>query len=103
MDQKRCDCKVNKTPLAAITNRIIGANPPSVYLARLQKSAGIDDDRMSQILRSHVIDPAIIRLDDFEAFFRAGENAFRDRTENAMGKPVSREGIALELERVETS
>ena len=40
IEPKRCDCIVNKTPISAKTNRMIGGNPPSNYLGRIQKSVG---------------------------------------------------------------
>ena len=33
-----------KTAISAKTNRIIGGNPPSIYLARLQRNASISDE-----------------------------------------------------------
>jgi hypothetical protein len=88
---KQCDCIVNKTPLAARTNRQIGGNAPSVYLARLQKAAGTDDQRMKQILASHVIDAGALRAEDFNAFFAAREAALLARIEHAIGKQVLRD------------
>jgi len=46
---------------------------------------------MDQILQSHVIDPALLRADDFEAFFQARAMSLLARIEQAMGKKVSRE------------
>ena len=66
IDARRCDCVVNKTPISAKTNRMIGGNAPSVYLARVQKNADIEPARMDDILRSHLIDPAAMRADDFD-------------------------------------
>lgn len=90
IDAKRCDCIVNKTALSARTNRMIGSNPPSDYLARIQKSSEVARERMDEILRSHAIEPAAIRANDFDAFFRAREQALLNRIEKAMGKPVAR-------------
>jgi len=89
----RCDSTVNKTPLSGKTNKAIGGNAPSVYLERVQRSAGIDTARMDQILASHVVDPKAIRTDDFNAFFKAREAALLDRIERAMGKPIAREVV----------
>jgi hypothetical protein len=75
IETKRCDCIVNKTPLSAKTNRMIGGNAPSVYLGRVQKNAGIDSKRMDFILQSHMSEPSVLRADDFLAFFKAREKA----------------------------
>lgn len=100
IDPLRADSIVNKTPLAARTNRIISNNPPSQYLIRLQKHAGIDEAHMDDILRSHVIEPAHLRADDFNAFFQAREAALLTRIENAMGKAIAREAMLESLEAV---
>jgi hypothetical protein len=98
IESKRCDSIVNKTPISAKTNRMIGANAPSVYLGRIQKSAGIESQRMDAILQSHVIEPAPLRGDDFLAFFKAREKALLDRVEAAMGKPIARELVQPQIE-----
>lgn len=102
VDQDRCNCIVNKTPLSAKTNRMIGGNSPRTYLERLQKSAGIDVGRMDQILRSHLIDPDAIRTDDFDSFFNSRKNALLDCIEKAMGKPVARDMVQAVEVIVET-
>jgi len=90
IEPKRCDCIVNKTPLSAKTNRMIGASSPSAYLGRIQKNAGIIPTRMDEILESHLIAPAFLRADDFLAFFKAREKGLLDRVETVMGKPIAR-------------
>jgi hypothetical protein len=102
IDRGRYDSIVNKTPLSARTNRIIGGNAPSSYLAKMEKQAGITPDRMNDILRSHVIDTASLRADKFDAFFEARSEALLGRIERAMGKPARRAtGPAIEPEPVE--
>ena len=93
IDPKKCDCVINKTGISAKTNRIIGGNAPSEYIAKLRKSIGIEDVRMDEILRSHVIEPDLLRNDDFNAFFNKREEALLDRIEKAMGKPIAREAV----------
>jgi hypothetical protein len=96
IDAGRRDCIVNKTPIAARTNRMIGGNSPSAYLATLQRSAGISQGRMDEILRSHAIDRACLRADDFEAFFRARQARLQALIERAMGKSMMREALSPE-------
>jgi hypothetical protein len=91
IDRRRYNSIINKTPLSAKTNRIIGGNAPSVYLERLQRNAEIDAAHMDAILCSHVIDPVALRSDTFEAFFRAREQALLARIEHAMGKTIVRD------------
>lgn len=82
------DSVVNKTPLSSRTNKFIGGNAPSIYLSRLQKEAGISEERMDEILRSHIIDPVALRTDNFEVFFQARQKALLNRIEQAMGKSL---------------
>ena len=72
---------------------MIGANPPSVYLERIQKRFDISPGRLDALLASHLIDAKTLRSDDFVAFFRARERALLDRIEQAMGKAVLRDLI----------
>ena len=83
-----CDSIVNKTAISARTNRMIGGNAPSAYLDRIQKSFGISGGRMNDILGSHVIEPSLLRVDDFEGFFQARERALLERIQSAMGKQI---------------
>lgn len=92
----RFDSIVNKTPLAAKTNRMIGGNAPSTYLPRITKDSGLNDSEMDSVLRSHVVEPDYLRADDFDAFFAARQKALLDRIEAAMGKPVMHDITALQ-------
>lgn len=97
IDAKRCDCIVNKTAISARTNRMIGGNAPSKYLEKLRSKFGISDERMVEILSSHVIDATELARDDFDAFFRSREDALIKRIEAAMGKPVNRDTVAVDV------
>ncbi|MEW6664978.1 MAG: DUF262 domain-containing protein [Thermodesulfobacteriota bacterium] len=99
INPKQCDSAINKTGISAKTNRIIGGNAPSIYLERIKKQAEIDDTRMDQILRTHVIDPDLLRSDNFEEFFRKREETLLCRIEKAMGKPIAREAVQQEKEK----
>jgi hypothetical protein len=82
---------INKTAIAARTNRQIGGRAPSKYLPAMERKAGIDDGAMDDILRSHCIDPAELRADRFWEFFAARAEALLQRIEAATGKTISRE------------
>ncbi len=94
IDTKRCNSVVNKTPISAKTNQIIGGNAPSRYLANLQKKEQISDEDMQTILLSHVIDPQYLHGDDFEGFYQAREQSLLDRISQAIGKPITIKSIA---------
>lgn len=94
---RRADCIVNKAPLSYKTNRIVGGNAPSAYLVRVQNQSGVSEGRMDEILSTHLVDPAAIRGDDFESFFRLREQELIKRIEAAMGKKVITESLIVEL------
>ncbi len=102
IDKGRYDCVVNKTPLSASSNRIIGGSAPSMYLATIERRHHIPTAQVDGILRTHVIDPSALRADDFEAFFQARYDALLDRIEKAMGKRIARETNRSALQALES-
>lgn len=86
------DSIINKTPLSYRTNRIIGGVAPSEYLAKLEKgdrqTPGIERARLDAYLRSHLIDPDILRRDDFDAFMADRQMRLLGLIEQATGKPA---------------
>jgi len=79
---------VNKAPLTARTNRIIGGKAPSDYLAQIIKKGAVDENRLDQILETHAIDPASMHADDFHGFIQDRASRLLDLIEDAMVKPV---------------
>jgi hypothetical protein len=99
------DSIINKTPLSYRTNRIIGGVAPSQYLARLEKgnetAPPIDRARLDSYLSSHLIDPALLRADDFDAFMVARQKKLLALIEQATGKVAYEGSIEEEGEEVE--
>jgi hypothetical protein len=93
-----CNSIINKTPLSARTNRIIGGVAPSAYLARLEKGGErippIATERLESILRTHELDVGLMRANEFDAFFNDRRERLLKLIEAAMGKPAVREDIA---------
>jgi hypothetical protein len=85
------DSVVNKTPLSKRTNIQVGKKAPSVYLAAIEDRDGIDAEALDVILTTHVIDPTILRRDDFERFYEARFEQLLQRIESAIGKQIARE------------
>lgn len=89
---------VNKTPLSARTNRIIGGVAPSTYLARLEKGGErnppISSERLEAILSTHELDGELMRSNAFQAFFDHRRERLLKLVEAAMGKSAAREDIA---------
>ncbi len=81
---------VNKTPISYKANRMIGGRPPSEYLKRLQnhKQVGLSDEQMDDILRSHYIDPALLRANDFHKFFEDRSQKLLRVIEKAIAKGI---------------
>jgi hypothetical protein len=86
----RFDCIVNKTPISARANRIIGGIAPSAYLGKLKKSAGLSDERLREILTSHLIEAEALLSDNFERFFLQRQEALIGLIETATGKRIVR-------------
>jgi len=88
------DSIINKTPLGYRTNRIIGGDAPSIYLGKLERGSPtvpeIKPERLDGYLRSHLIDPALLRANDFNAFMRDRQQRLLDLIEAATGQKVDR-------------
>src|SRR6266404_1313260 len=102
---KSYDSIINKTPLSYRTNRIIGGVAPSAYLAKLEagsdKTPPIERLRLNGFLESHLIDPAILRAGDFEAFMTDRQKRLLGLIEQATGKAAYTGTVADEGEDVE--
>ncbi|NLY93375.1 MAG: DUF262 domain-containing protein, partial [Myxococcales bacterium] len=88
IDAGRCDSVLNKTPISFKANRMIGGRAPSEYLAQLEghKSVKLTSEAMDEILRTHFIDPAQLRADDFEGFLESRRRLLLAEIEKVMGK-----------------
>ncbi|MCA9093328.1 MAG: DUF262 domain-containing protein [Planctomycetaceae bacterium] len=99
IDAKIYDTVINKTPLSYRTNRIIGGVSPSKYLARLQQGKTLPDgkietppissDLLDSYLRTHCIDPGLLRNDDFEAFLQARRGSLLALISSVTGHQVN--------------
>jgi hypothetical protein len=84
---------INKTPISYKANRMIGGKAPSSYLAAIQahRQVGLSNEQMNEILKTHLIDPHLLRSDDFDAFCRERETRLLEMIARAMGKSVHHE------------
>jgi hypothetical protein len=81
------DSIINKTPISYKANRMIGGAAPSRYLDEIRARPGaIEVAEQDEILRSHLIDPSILRSDDFNAFMEARKRSLLQLISDAMGK-----------------
>lgn len=91
IDDEHRESIVNKTALAAATNRSIGGDAPSKYIERIKSRAGIDDEKVDGLFEGHLVSPAAMRSDDFDTFFDARREALCGLIEEALGKAVLRD------------
>lgn len=94
------DSIINKTPLGYQTNRIIGGDAPSLYLSRLEKGSNsvppIPSERLDGYLRSHLVDPGLLRSDSFDLFMADRQNRLVALIQEATGKMVQQPELSLE-------
>jgi len=88
-DRQRWNSIVNKAPLSARTNRIIGGKAPSEYLRSLEKNHKVSPENLDQILQTHLIEPGLIRNDAFEGVVQDRSRRLLDLIEDATGKPIA--------------
>ena len=86
------DSIINKTPLSYQTNRIIGGDAPSKYLHRLEtgnnETPAIVSSTLDTYMRSHLVDPDLLRADDFDAFMIDRQRQLVQLIAVATGKAV---------------
>ena len=98
IDTKVYDSIVNKTPLSKISNIAVSGDAPSVYLKRIEKKTGVSSNDLDKILRTHLIEPELLRADDFEGFYNARIVALSSLVSSAMEKPIVKGHGASEKE-----
>jgi hypothetical protein len=76
---------INKAPLAYSTNRSIGGQAPSVYIPKFMDAEN-GAEKSDKMLVSQLINPDIIRQDNFEEFYQERKKKLSMLIENAIGK-----------------
>ena len=99
------DSIINKTPLSYRTNRIIGGIAPSEYIAKLEKgneaTPSINPQKIDAYIKSNLIDPEILRSNNFEAFMEDRQKRLLTLIEQATGKGAYAGTVPEEGEDVE--
>jgi hypothetical protein len=80
---------VNKAPLTSHTNGAIGGHAPSKYLDGIERKYKICSARLDGILRTHAINPELLREDDFDWFIQDRATRLLDLIGGAMGKTIT--------------
>ena len=79
------DSIINKTPIDAKTNKIIGGKGPSEYLPRLR----IENNDLNNVLETHWLISEVLESDNFTKCFVERGGAMLDLISKAMGKEVA--------------
>ena len=80
------DSIINKTPLSAATNRIIGGRGPTLYLRRLKEDMG--SARLEQALQAHWVNPRHMEANNFQGSFVERGEALLGLIGQAMGREL---------------
>lgn len=106
IEERVFDSIINKTPLSYRTNRIIGGVAPSAYLSKLatgnSKTPPIDGVKLDGFLKSHLIDPMLLRVDSFDKFMVDRQKKLLSLIERATGRVAYTGDVQEEGEDVET-
>ncbi len=90
---KLYDSIINKTPIDAKTNRMIGGRAPSIYVPELRKKM---NPKLDDVLLTHWFDPDDLNNDHFSrSFIRRGE-ALLGMIGNAMGRDLGSGRVVFE-------
>jgi hypothetical protein len=89
IDDLRRESIVNKTAIAAATNRRIGGQAPSKYLPKVEKEAEVSREVLSARLRQHHVEIEHLAADDFDSFFDSRRASLLTLIYDAMGKAAS--------------
>lgn len=89
LPRAKWNSSINKTPLASGTNGLLGGRAPGTYLRLLEEKYGHHPERLDGILRTHLVDPDLLRCNEFDQFILARAGRLLDLVEEAMGKAVS--------------
>lgn len=82
------DSIINKTPIDALTNKIIGGLAPSKYLKKLEPAMG-GREKLEAVLTSHWVDIAHLDEDDFATAFVDRASAILKLIGAAMGRNLA--------------
>lgn len=88
LDPQKWNSIVNKAALSSRTNRILGGHKPSTYIQTIQRQYRVDPARLDDILKSHLIDPSSLRIDDFAGFILKRAGLLLDLIQDATGKTI---------------
>lgn len=93
---ERYDSIVNKTLLTHRTGQLIGNRGPQTYLKVLETDTGLPGNWLDDVVATHLVDPALLREEDFDKFYAERADSLRRLIEHAMGKAAIPAEVAPE-------
>ena len=85
-DKLKWNSIINKTPLTAKTNRVIGGNAPSQYIKKIEQS--VNHENLRKYLVSHWIFFSDLVTDNFNSFIVCRARYILDAIEKSTGKKI---------------
>ncbi|AZA13387.1 DUF262 domain-containing protein [Corynebacterium choanae] len=82
---------LNRTPMSAKTDTLIGETAPQRYLPRLQGKSLLDDAEFDEVLSGHLLDPKLLFAQDAQAFFIDRRKRLLKMVQEAMGREAIRD------------
>lgn len=79
---------INKTPLSARSNRIIGGKSPKEYLYGIVRNHNIIENDLNEILKTNLINPEFLWRNKFDEFIRDRAANLLNLIEKATGKTI---------------
>lgn len=79
---------VNKTPIYAKSNKMIGGVAPSIYSSRIERNQRISSHQLDGFISTHLVDMGSFRQNDFGTYFNRRAQAICDLIEYYTGKQV---------------
>ena len=88
--KQQYDSIINKTPLSSKTNGILGGKAPSEYLNKIENGIepSIKTPTLNASLKSHLINPELLRENNYEEFLKSRKAALAKLIGDAMGKSI---------------
>ena len=87
--KRKWNSVVNKTPIAARTNRVLKGDAPSCYAARIERDGHVSPEDLDSYVATHVIDVALFRSDSFDEYFVERAKGLLTLISSSMGKAIT--------------
>jgi hypothetical protein len=89
LNPEKWNCIINKAPLSARTNEILGGHAPTTYIRTIENEPNIDPLKIDHFFESHLIDPDLIRSDNFKNFISKRAALILNLIEDATEKQIA--------------